>query len=145
MTPSEDPTPSQPRPAGRVILRLAAWLALILLAGALVAAGLYFGLPYAYRQIIQPVRDTSARVSALETQLDDNNASLNNRIANLEALARGMESASTDEGSRLATLQNQQDSLDASLQSLSTSLRRLDMLETDLSNLEQRVSAGSSQ
>lgn len=145
MTTSDNPTPSQPRSAVRMILRVAAWLVLILLIVALVAAGLYFGLPYAYRQIVQPVRDTSARVSTLETQMDANNANLNTRIADLEALARGMESASTDAGGRLATMQSGQDALRASIDGLSTTLRRLDMLETNLGNLEQRVSAGSGQ
>jgi septal ring factor EnvC (AmiA/AmiB activator) len=124
---------------------VAAWLALILLIGGMIAVALYFGLPYAYRQIVQPVRDTSARVSQLETQLDDNNSNLNNRIANLESLVGSLEAAGTDTGGRLATLQSQQAGADANIQSLSTSLRRLDMLESDLSNLQQQVSTGSGQ
>ena len=60
--------------------------------GVLVGAGLYYGAPWAYRTLVQPVQQNTVRVVALEqrmaqeqTRLQDENLALQERIAALEA------------------------------------------------------------
>jgi len=67
-------------------------LLFILIVGALVGLGLYYGVPWAYRSLVQPVQQNSARVAALEqrvaqeqARLQDENLALQERIAALEA------------------------------------------------------------
>jgi len=64
----------------------------ILVVGVLVGAGLYYGAPWAYRTLVQPVQQNTVRVVALEqrmaqeqTRLQDENLALQERIAALEA------------------------------------------------------------
>jgi DNA repair exonuclease SbcCD ATPase subunit len=64
----------------------------VLIVGALVGAGLYYGVPWAYRSLVQPVQQNTAHVAALEqrmaqeqARLQDENLALQERIAALEA------------------------------------------------------------
>jgi len=64
----------------------------VLIVGALVGAGLYYGVPWAYRSLVQPVQQNTVRVAALEqrmaqeqARLQDENLALQERIAALEA------------------------------------------------------------
>jgi len=66
-------------------------LLFILIVGALVGVGLYYGVPWAYRTLVQPVQQNTARVAALEqrmaqeqNRLQDENLALQERIAALE-------------------------------------------------------------
>jgi len=72
----------------RILVRLL----FILIVGALVGAGLYYGVPWVYRSLVQPVQQNTARVAAVEqrmaqeqTRLQDENRALQERIADLEA------------------------------------------------------------
>jgi predicted nucleic acid-binding Zn-ribbon protein len=67
-------------------------LIFILIVGALVGAGLYYGVPWAYRNLVQPVQQNTVHIAALEqrmaqeqTRLQDENLALQERIAALEA------------------------------------------------------------
>jgi chromosome segregation ATPase len=91
-----------------VLLRLAVVLAL----GTIIAVGAYFGLPRAYRNLVEPAQVNTARIAALETELDlarTDTSSLReqsgDRLAELEA-------ALAEQGESLATAQAQ---LDAAL------------------------------
>jgi DNA repair exonuclease SbcCD ATPase subunit len=64
----------------------------VLIVGALVGAGLYYGVPWVYRSLVQPVQQNTVRVAALEqrmaqeqARLQDENLALQERIAALEA------------------------------------------------------------
>lgn len=67
-------------------------LLFVLIVGALIGVGLYYGVPWAYRSLVQPVQQNTVRVAALEqrmaqeqTRLQDENLALQERIATLEA------------------------------------------------------------
>jgi predicted nucleic acid-binding Zn-ribbon protein len=96
--PSESPTL---RAIGR-FFRFLIRLLFVLIVGALVGLGLYFGVPWAYRSLVQPVQQNTARLAALEqrvtqeqARLQDENLALQERIAALETgmTALGEESA----------------------------------------------------
>ncbi len=67
-------------------------LLFILIVGMLVGAGLYYGVPWVYHNLVQPVQQNTAHVAALEqrmaqeqTRLQDENLALQERIAAIEA------------------------------------------------------------
>ncbi len=55
--------------AVRAVVRFIVRLTLLVLLFAAVAAGLYYGIPYVERTFLEPLRQTQARVAALEAQL----------------------------------------------------------------------------
>ena len=66
---------------GRV-LRFLIRLVFVLIVGALIGLGLFYGVPYAYRRLMWPVQENSARVAILEEQVAKNSDSIfNNRLA----------------------------------------------------------------
>jgi DNA-binding FrmR family transcriptional regulator len=86
-----------------VLLRLAVVLAL----GTIIAVGAYFGLPRAYRNLVEPAQVNTTRIAALETELElarTDTRSLReqsgDRLAELEA-------ALAEQGESLATVQAQ--------------------------------------
>jgi len=86
-----------------VLLRLAVVLAL----GIAIAAGAYFGVPRAYRNLVEPAQVNTNRINALETELDlartDTSALREQSGARLAEL----EAALTEQGELLATAQAQ--------------------------------------
>ncbi len=76
-------------------------LLFVLIVGALVGLGLYYGVPWVYRSLVQPVQQNTARVTALEqrmaqeqARLQDENLALQERIATLEAEMTALEEKS---------------------------------------------------
>ena len=74
------------------LFRFLVRLLFVLIVGALIGAGLYLGVPWAYRSLVQPVQQNTARVVALErrvaqeqNRLQDENLAFEERIAALEA------------------------------------------------------------
>ncbi len=72
-------------------LRFLLRLILVLVVGALIGVGLFYGIPWAYRQVAWPVQENSARIAILEEQVSknsdsifNNRLSLEDRIADLE-------------------------------------------------------------
>lgn len=91
-------TEQQPTPSGNRfrraiagIFRFLVRLLLLLIVGLFLGAGLYFGVPWAYRNLVQPVQENIARVAALEHRIDqeqdrlqEENHALQERITALE-------------------------------------------------------------
>lgn len=91
-------TQQQPAPEGSSFLRVTAFLfrflvrlLFVLAVGILLGLGLYYGVPWAYRNLVQPVQQNSARLVALEqrlaqeqNRLQEENRALQERIAGLE-------------------------------------------------------------
>ncbi len=95
------PTPqASESPVARAIgglFRFLVRLLFVLIVGALIGAGLYLGVPWAYRSLVQPVQQNTARVVALErrvaqeqNRLQDENLAFEERIAALEAEMTGL-------------------------------------------------------
>jgi predicted nucleic acid-binding Zn-ribbon protein len=66
-------------------------LVFVLIVGTLVGVGIYYGVPWVYHSLVQPVQQNTARVTALEqrmiqeqARLQDENLTLQERIAVLE-------------------------------------------------------------
>ena len=88
-----------PQPSGSPVLRAIEGLfrflirfLFVLIVGAVVGLGLYFGVPWVYRSLVQPVQQNTARLAALEgriaqeqARLQDENLALQERISALEA------------------------------------------------------------
>jgi DNA repair exonuclease SbcCD ATPase subunit len=95
MTYQQSTSSSSESPVLRAIggfLRFLIRFIFVLIVGALVGAGLYYGVPWAYRSLVQPVQQNTVRVAALEqrmaqeqARLQDENLALQERIAALEA------------------------------------------------------------
>ena len=67
-------------------------LLFVLIVGAVIGLGLYYGIPWVYRSLVVPVQQNTVRMAALEqrmaqqqTRLQDENLALQERIAALEA------------------------------------------------------------
>lgn len=86
-----------------VLLRLA----VVLVVGTMIAIGAYFGLPRAYRNLVEPAQVNTSRIAALETELDlarTDTSSLREQSG--ERLAE-LEAALAEQGESLATAQAQ--------------------------------------
>lgn len=66
-------------------------LVFVLVVGALIGLGLFYGVPWAYRRLVWPVHENSARLSILEDQVAknsenifENHRALQNRVVDLE-------------------------------------------------------------
>lgn len=91
-------TAQPPTPSGSPVLRAIASflrfllrLLLVVVVIMLLGAGLYYGVPWAHRNLVQPVQDTVARVAVLEQRMDleeehlqERNRQFQERIATLE-------------------------------------------------------------
>ena len=61
-------------------------LGLVLVVGALIGLGLFYGVPYAYRRLMWPVQENSTRIAILEEQVSKNSESIFNNQMALEDL-----------------------------------------------------------
>jgi len=66
-------------------------LTFVVVVGALLGVGLYYGVPHLYRSLVLPVREHSARIAALENRvgqqqerISENHRALQDRVAELE-------------------------------------------------------------
>jgi chromosome segregation ATPase len=76
---------------------------LVLIIGALIGVGIYYGVPRAYRSLVWPVQDNRARVAILEQRMDleqehlqERDRALRDRIFELETAAAEMETELTE-------------------------------------------------
>ena len=114
-------------------------LLLILLLGALIVTLAFWGGPYVYRQLMQPVQALSGRIGGVETNLDQSRAD----AAALAGRLEDLEAASVADRSRAATqvagLNARAADLEAALAAQEAALMRLEDLEADLLNLEAQL------
>ncbi len=131
-----------------VLLRLA----VVLVVGTMIAIGAYFGLPRAYRNLVEPAQVNTSRIAALETELDlarTDTSSLREqsgeRLAELEAaLAEQGESLATAQAqleAALAASVDQDNAMEAVTDQIGTVRRALsdltDQVDAALSDLEE--------
>ncbi|MGD2177371.1 MAG: hypothetical protein PVG71_06050 [Anaerolineae bacterium] len=99
-------TESSGRPFLRAVgsvLRFLVRLIFVIIIGALIGAGIYYGVPWAYRSLVWPVQDNRARVAILEQRMDleqghmrERDRALQDRISDLETEVAEMETAVTE-------------------------------------------------
>ncbi len=121
-----------------VMRALAKALLVVLVLGGL-AAGVYFGVPYLYRTYVQPVEETQAAVTALQTQTAD-------RLSDLEQQVAVLQRANAQLQGRVDALEEQQAKSQADLEALQAvvkghtqALTTLDDLQAQLDEIKGRL------
>jgi septal ring factor EnvC (AmiA/AmiB activator) len=128
----------------------------VLVLAILLSAGVYFGAPWVYRQVIQPIQSSVAQLGLLQRQVDENNAqwaesfgAQQQRIADLESQLAGqgerVASLEADLGrmeEALATQQAAMDGLSAAVSGISSdyaSLGDVEALDEEFVMLQEEV------
>lgn len=132
---SAEPTPSNPGPTWRGFLRALGRVVIFMLLLAVIVAALYFGVPRVYRDLVLPVRETSARLAALEESLSADRAVLLERLDDLQARLNRLEISQGLSGNDRASLQGEIADLRVDLEAFDQSLARLDVLESEIDSL----------
>lgn len=111
----------------------------VILVGAAIGVGAYYGLPALYKDFIQPIQTNTQRVAALESNLAsvqvdfrEKQATLSKDISNVEG-----EVASQREG--IAALNAQSDGWEIQLDEIKTEVDRLQSLTDRVQDLEDRL------
>jgi uncharacterized coiled-coil protein SlyX len=115
-------------------------LLVVLLFGTLIGAGIYFGVPYLYRQFVQPVEVNSLKIEILEEKVDQHNQLLNDQLSTIQERIASLEGQRDSDRQRLSELQSDIAALETALASMSEASSAqedmLENLETDLASLE---------
>lgn len=135
---------SDPQPTTPFVLALQAFLrglgrllVIVLLVG-LIAAAFYYALPLVYRELVLPVRETSARLDALSEQITNDRTTMNIQLKAVQARLNQLEITNAASNAKTADIQSGLESLRKDLGELQTSLERLDQLEKDLKAMDTR-------
>ena len=127
------------------ILRFLIRLTFVLVVGALIGLGLFYGVPYAYRRLMWPVQENTARVAILEEQVSKNSDSIfNNQLAMENHISDLEEEIAELRGEGAARAENQE-ALGQEIRGLAD---RVSALEDDLNAQREEldeVEAGSSE
>lgn len=133
---------------GRRLLSFFIRLLLVVLVGAAIGVGAYYGIPALYRDFIQPIQTNTQRVAALEedlasmrVEIRDRQSTLSTDIANVEgvvALQREDLAALSAQSEGLETRMDQMQTELDGIQSLSESFQEV---EGDLDRLSERLDA----
>lgn len=126
----EKPARARSGRAGRII----AWVVIVLLVLAGIAAAIYWGVPFIYEKYIRPVEQNAANITDLASQQSAEVSRLTDEIDLLK--------------DRVATLESRADTVDQSLEAHAASLTRLEdmqkmltqQMETQKSDLLQELS-----
>ena len=128
----------------RVLLRLAVVLAL----GIAIAAGAYFGIPRAYRNLVEPAQVNTNRIDALETELDLARADTSSLREQSGTRLAELEAALTEQGELLATAQVQLDAVltdsDAQKKTMKAATDQINAMRSAIGDLADQVDAALS-
>ena len=140
--PSPEPGPepsseaSRFRTAARAFGRGLVRLAIILVILAIVVLVSYLILPLAYRELVMPVRDSTARMQAIETQNAVDQTHLTETLNGIVNRLNKLEVDRAAQAGQLAGLQTGLDSLRQTQNSLAESLSILSQLDDELKTLQ---------
>jgi len=106
----------------------------VIVVAVLLAVGVYFGAPWAYRQLVYPVQSNVVRLTLLQRQVDENNAqwaesfsAQQQRIADLERQLAG-------QGERIASLEASLSQVDEALTEQQVTLDELSLTVAAISD-----------
>jgi chromosome segregation ATPase len=116
-------------------------LLIVVLVGIGLGAGAYWGLPAAYRDFIEPVRQNTLRLDQAESDLADIRTSQRSASATQLADLADIQGRVAQQGEALSAMQADVGSLQASQPTLSAGMRTLDQLSSEMGDL----SAGATQ
>lgn len=126
---SQQSRTSQPNTFAKV-LKVIVRLTIVLLFGALIGVGLYYGVPWIYRNVVQPVQNNTADIQSLQSELDRVQTLLQDQASDQENRAVALEG---EMGTLQATVETQ-------AQALGTAQARLSTLEPGLGSVSQTLS-----
>lgn len=136
--------PSQPRSGPSFLVRLIlAFLKVMifLVLVAVLAGGAYLGISYLYREAIQPARENTLRIQALETNQSAHQRDLETRLAQLNDRLTALESRSAAQAESLDEANTAVKELQKGLERQSTMLKELDDLQIALESLKKEAGA----
>jgi chromosome segregation ATPase len=127
------------------MLRFLVRLIFILIIGALIGLGIYYGVPWAYRSLVWPVQDNRARVAILEQRMDleqehmqERDRALQDRIFELETEVGEMETELAELREQATVQAQDQQALEAQQRQLAD---RVAQLNSDLEVQQQEMEA----
>lgn len=118
-------------------------LIFVLIVGALVGLGLYYGVPWVYQTLVRPVQQHEAAIAALEQQVDreherlqEENQALQARVADLETELTELRETAAVQTQDLSVAEEQAGTLESRLTQIEEQLDQqqeaLALLQTDL-------------
>ena len=124
------------------ILRFLVRLIFVLVVGALLGAGLFFGVPWIYRQLVWPVQENSAQITVLQEQVANNSDTI---LGNHRALQDRIVSLETEVAELRERTVAQTEDQDALMQESEQLAERITALEDGLEAQRQAVEEGIEQ
>jgi len=107
----------------------------------LLAAGVYFGAPWVYRQFIQPVQSSVAQLTLIQGQIDEANTQWANSFGEQQQRITDLESQLAGQGERIASLEaslsRMEETLTAQQATLETLSAIADSLPDDYASVEE--------
>ena len=116
----------------KILLRLIA----VLVIGALIGAGLYYGIPRAYSTLVDPIQENRARIVALEHNTDQSQERIQ---AEAKVLQERLATLETKIGTLEETVAVQTASLDSNAEQLQQQSEELAAIPSSFDNLEQGI------
>ena len=118
-----------------------AFLRLIIIFVVILCIGLfiYYGFPYLYKQYILPVQSNTTHLQEVQTQQAADAQSFNRRIDALQARLVILEQQHTQDKETLSDLKSRLNSAESLLNSHTTALQRLDLLQTSIDTLNRQI------
>jgi hypothetical protein len=134
-------TSQQPRASGSntfvTVLKVLFRLLIVILFGVLIGAGLYYGVPWVYRNVIQPVQNNTAEIQSLQSELDRLQTQMQEQASDQEDQVDALEGELEALQGTTETLQG---TTEAQAGALSTADARLSTLEPGLESVSQTLS-----
>lgn len=113
----------------------------VIVVAVLLAVGVYFGAPWVYRQVIQPVQSSMAQLALLQRQVDESNTQWAESFGEQQQRIADLESQLATQGERIASLETNQSRMDEALVEQQTAVDELsstvDAISNDYASLEE--------
>ena len=113
----------------------------VIVVAVLLAAAVYFGAPWVYRQLVYPVQSNVTRLALLQHQVDETNAQWTENFSAQQQRITDLESQLAVQGERIASLETNQSRMDETLVEQQTALDELsstvDAIFNDYASLEE--------
>ena len=126
-TPSPETSPSGPTFGERVrkVLLFLLRLVMVLLILAAIAVGLSYGLPLLYQRYIEPVRDNTAQLEQLKTQVAEHQTA----IAEFPVVIESIQTAQSRDAGTIATLEGKLQTIEGQIQEHTRALVDLEQMQ----------------
>lgn len=113
----------------------------VIVAAVLLAAAVYFGAPWVYRQLVYPVQSNVTRLALLQRQVDESNTQWTENLSAQQQRITDLESQLASQGERIASLETNLSQMDETLAEQQTALDELsstvDAISNDYASLEE--------